>query len=75
MSNGVSLTADMTVNDAVRLVPGALETLAACGIDTCCGGALPIAEAARRHGLDLEKLMELLRAGDGLPATGSAGSR
>lgn len=62
------LTLDMTVNDAVRFVPGALETLAACGIDTCCGGALPLGEAARRHGLDVDRLMARLREDAGSAA-------
>jgi len=39
----------MTVNEAVQLCPEAIGVFEAAGIDTCCGGALPIAEAAARH--------------------------
>lgn len=56
-----SITPDMTVNDVVRLVPAAVRVLGEAGIDTCCGGALPLGEAARRHGLDVEALLETLR--------------
>lgn len=46
-----------TVHDAIQSLPGAFEVFRRHGIDACCGGGLPVAEAARRHGVDLESLM------------------
>lgn len=43
------VTAEMTVNEAVQVCPEAIGVFKAAGIDTCCGGGLPIAEAAARH--------------------------
>lgn len=61
-----TITLEMTVNEVVLRLPGALPVLAACGIDTCCGGALPLGEAARRHDVDADKLLaRLLREAAG----------
>jgi iron-sulfur cluster repair protein YtfE (RIC family) len=57
------ITAETTVNEAVLRAPASLAVFSACGIDTCCGGSLAIGEAARRHGLDANALLELLREG------------
>ena len=45
-----------TVHEVVQRVPGALSVLGGYGIDTCCGGNLPIGEAARRHGAAWQEL-------------------
>lgn len=63
MSIEATLTTAMTVNDAIRRVPGALAVFGQHGIDSCCGGNLPLEEAARRHGLDPEMLLRQLAAG------------
>jgi iron-sulfur cluster repair protein YtfE (RIC family) len=55
------ITATMTVNDAIRAAPATVAVFNEAGIDSCCGGALTIGEAARRHGLDVEALLEKLR--------------
>jgi regulator of cell morphogenesis and NO signaling len=55
------ITAETTVNEAIRRVPASLAVFAGCGIDSCCGGALPIGEAARRHGVDAGALLERIR--------------
>jgi regulator of cell morphogenesis and NO signaling len=47
----------MSVNDTLRLFPAALPALNAAGIDTCCGGAEPLATAARHAGADLDTLL------------------
>jgi regulator of cell morphogenesis and NO signaling len=52
----------MLVNDAVRRWPDTLRIFAEIGVDTCCGGVKPIAEAARRHGADPEALLSRLNA-------------
>lgn len=54
------ITADMTVNETVQRYPDTLPHFAALGIDTCCGGAKPIQEAARRHGADPDQLLARL---------------
>ena len=61
----LAITAETTVNEAVRRHPGALRVLASFGIDTCCGGALPIEEAAKRHGVDAALLVDLIRSESG----------
>lgn len=50
----------MTVNDAIRMYPRTVELFNTFGIDACCGGAVPIAEAAARDGADVEELMRRL---------------
>ncbi len=52
-----------TVNELVLRVPAALPLLAEQGIDTCCGGGLSVAEACRRHGVDVEELLARLEDG------------
>ena len=48
---------DLTVNDLLRCRPDALSTLAAAGIDTCCGGAGSLALAATRAGFTFDQLL------------------
>lgn len=52
------VTADTLVNDAVKQYPQTLHIFNVAGIDTCCGGALPIGEAAKRHGKDVDVLLK-----------------
>lgn len=60
MSNGTVM--QMTVNEAIRRFPAAVEIFKRYGIDACCGGAAPVVEAAVRHGADPVALQaELLR--------------
>lgn len=49
-----------TVHGAMREVPGAEEVFRRHGIDTCCGGELPLAEAAAAHDVELERLLDEL---------------
>lgn len=61
--NGVDpIDGTTTVNEAVQRAPWALQVLSQYGIDTCCGGPLPLAEAAQRHGHRLEALLAALAA-------------
>jgi regulator of cell morphogenesis and NO signaling len=56
------LSADMTVNEAIRRYPQTIAVFNRFGIDACCGGARPIVEAAARDGADPVALVrELLR--------------
>jgi regulator of cell morphogenesis and NO signaling len=56
----VILSPELSVNEAIRLVPASVEIFNRYGIDACCGGASPIREAARRDGAPLEPLMQEL---------------
>ena len=53
-----TITTDTIVNDAVKVHPQTLFVFQGAGIDTCCGGALPIGEAAKRHGVDANDLLK-----------------
>ncbi len=53
---------DVTLNTLVALYPAALPVLERFGLDTCCGGALPLRTAAEHHQLDLAELVCALRA-------------
>ena len=52
-----------TVHEAMGKIPGAAEVFRRFGLDTCCGGDLPLEEAARHHGVELERLLAALEAG------------
>jgi iron-sulfur cluster repair protein YtfE (RIC family) len=56
---------EMQVNRIIQLFPGTLPVFHAAGIDSCCGGALPVEEAARRHGFEPEQLLAELRRAAG----------
>lgn len=54
--------AETTVHEALRRIAGADEVFQRFGLDCCCGGQLPVATAAERHGVELERLLEALEA-------------
>lgn len=57
------ITAEMTVNQVVAEHPETLAVFNRLGIDACCGGALPLAEVAKKHRFDFIALLaELERA-------------
>lgn len=47
----------LSVNDVLRRWPLAARTLNAYGIDTCCGGALSLHDAAREVGIGVDALI------------------
>ncbi len=53
---------DLSVNEAIRRHPATVPVFNAFGIDACCGGAAPLAEAAVRDGADPAALLQALRA-------------
>ncbi len=55
-----TINPDTTLNELVSAHPGALPILHEFGLDTCCGGALPLREAVTRHGLKLDELLSRL---------------
>ena len=52
----VTIDPTLSINEIVHRYPVALGVLNEHGIDTCCGGAKPLEEVARRHALDLGRL-------------------
>lgn len=68
-----AIDARETLNELVARAPAALAVLHRFGLDTCCGGALPLAVAAQHHGLELAELLAALAAVAGpLPAASPA---
>ena len=55
-------TADMTVNEIVARFPATVAAFNQFGVDTCCGGGVPLQLAAERDGLDPEALLAAVRA-------------
>lgn len=62
---------EMTVAEVARRWARALEVFSRNGIDACCGGDKPVAEAARLHNVPLDRLLAEL-ADAGVPATAEA---
>jgi regulator of cell morphogenesis and NO signaling len=56
------LTAEDALNAIVARYPEALTVFQRFGLDTCCGGALPLRTAAQHHNLDVEDILSALRA-------------
>ena len=52
----------LTVNEFIREFPATVQVFNAFGIDACCGGAVPVRDAAERDGADAEALLEALAA-------------
>ena len=53
---------NQTVNEIIAGHPTTVSVFDAWGVDSCCGGHLPLAIVAEKHGFDLEKLLAELRA-------------
>jgi iron-sulfur cluster repair protein YtfE (RIC family) len=53
---------DLTVNETIRRWPATVAVFNAFAIDACCGGAVPIRDAALRDGADPAALLEALAA-------------
>lgn len=51
----------MSVNEIVARHPGTMPVFNRFGLDTCCGGDAPLAEAAKRDGANLDELVKALR--------------
>ncbi len=54
------ITKDLVVNDVIRDFPKTIGVFTRYGIDSCCGGAVSIEEAAKRDGAPLEDLLDAL---------------
>ena len=44
--------ANRTISDLVEHAPGTMTVFSMYGLDTCCGGGLPLGEALARHEID-----------------------
>lgn len=55
------ITAEQPLNTIVANYPQTLPILQRFGLDTCCGGSIPLSTAAKHHGLDLAQLLTALR--------------
>ncbi|MEP7189039.1 MAG: DUF542 domain-containing protein [Roseiflexaceae bacterium] len=62
LPTSATITAEDTLNAVVARFPQTLPVLQRFGLDTCCGGALPLHTAAQHHGLDVAEVVAALRA-------------
>jgi regulator of cell morphogenesis and NO signaling len=60
--------AELTLNEIVQSHPATLQLFSRYGMDTCCGGGLPLREAAARHNVPLQQLLHELDEGMAAPA-------
>lgn len=54
------ITQTMVVNDAIKLYPDTIGVFNKFHIDSCCGGAVSIEDAAKRDKADLNSLLKKL---------------
>ncbi len=64
-----NITPETTVGEIVRAMPNRSRIFENLGIDYCCGGKKPLAEACRAKGLDPATVGAMLAALDGVPET------
>jgi regulator of cell morphogenesis and NO signaling len=57
-----TVTLDTQVRDIAAEMPGAAELFRQAGISFCCGGKMPLADAAKAQGLDPDALLAQLFA-------------
>lgn len=60
------ITKEMILNNVVAKYPSTLGVFNEFNIDSCCGGAVPVEEAAKRDGADVEKVVAALNKAAGL---------
>ena len=61
-SGPAPLARDLTVNETIARFPQTVGVFNRFGIDACCGGAVPLDEAAQRDGADPDALYSALVA-------------
>lgn len=62
LSSKATIRVSDTLNDIVGRYPQTLPLLQRYGLDTCCGGALPLDVAAQHHGLATDEVLAALQA-------------
>lgn len=55
------LSPSATLNEIVAEYPSSLPVLQRFGLDTCCGGAIPLATAAAHHNIEVGAVLAALR--------------
>lgn len=61
MQNETAIDPTCSVNEVITRYPATIAVFNKFGLDTCCGGGAPIADAAHRDGADVDALLEALR--------------
>ncbi len=61
MNEAKTLDPGTTINAVIEAWPETVAVFQRLGLDACCGGSLPIREAAERHGLDVDAVVEALK--------------
>ena len=56
------ITQDMTINDVIKAYPATLPVFNTFGVDSCCGGARSLAQAATEAGKDLDAFLKALNS-------------
>ena len=56
----MQISKEIVVNDCIKFYPKTIGVFTAFKIDSCCGGAVPIEDAAKRDGAQIEDLMAAL---------------
>ncbi|MDH3974735.1 MAG: DUF542 domain-containing protein [Deltaproteobacteria bacterium] len=51
---------EMTINDVIKAFPATLPVFNDFGIDSCCGGARTLEQAANEGGIDVEVFLSAL---------------
>lgn len=62
----MTITESMTVAEVASTIPSSVRVLQRHGIDFCCGGKRPIAEACREHGVSFNELTTAIDASAGV---------
>jgi regulator of cell morphogenesis and NO signaling len=57
----LSIDRTWSVNDVLQHYPATIHVFHALGLDTCCSGALTLAEAAQQKRLDITVLLDVLQ--------------
>ena len=60
MPEAVLLQPSETVHQIVHRLPGSAAVFHRFGIDTCCGGSVPLETAARSAGIELAEVLRAL---------------
>jgi regulator of cell morphogenesis and NO signaling len=58
----IDISPDSILNDLVARAPEVLPVMHQWDLDSCCGGAISLREAAAHHNLSLDDLIEALRS-------------
>jgi regulator of cell morphogenesis and NO signaling len=59
-SNHMHVEVGSMVNEIVARYPNTIPVFNRFGIDSCCGGGIPLLDAARRDGAEVEALLQAL---------------